>query len=63
MHLKFTADVGVSQFYYPDAMAGHYEPPGVSVWSDDDGVRHFKVVAEVGEALLDVDGIDYYETE
>jgi len=53
MHLKFTDDVAVSQFYHPDAMAGHYNPPGVSVWEDADGVRHFKVVEAVGEALLE----------
>ena len=42
-------------------MADHYDPPGVSVWEDADGIRHFKVVADVGEQLLTEDGIDYYD--
>jgi hypothetical protein len=61
MHLKFTNEVGVSQFYRPDVMAGHYDPPGVRVWEDDAGVRHFKVVAEVGEALLDEEAFAEYD--
>lgn len=61
MHLKFTDEVRVSQFYRPDLMADHYDPPGISVWEDADGVRHFKAVAEVGEALLDEDGFAEYD--
>lgn len=62
MHLRFTEpSVGTSQFFRPELMADHYDPPGVSVWEDADGVRHFQVVKEVGEVLLEEDGVDHYD--
>lgn len=63
MHLRFTRPVGTSQFYLTGLMADHYAPPGVTVRADADGVRHFRVVAAVGEQLLERDDVARYDTE
>lgn len=66
MDVAFTdREARVSAFYRADLMAGHdqYQPPhdGPPVHEDDDGVRWFSVVAEVGEALVDEDGYEPYD--
>lgn len=55
----------VSRLYRADLMGEHdqYEPPfGVAVHEDDDGVRWFNVVAEVGEAFVEEDAYRPYES-
>lgn len=65
MHLKFTDSAcRTSQIYWPAyGMADHYDPPGVAVHEDSDGTRHFRVVAAVGEQLLERDDIAEYDSE
>lgn len=54
MRLQITdPSVRTSQFYREDLMADHYDPPGINVHEAEDGTRHFRCVAAVGEALLE----------
>lgn len=51
MRLKLDADVGTTEFYWPDVMGEDYDPPGVRVHVDENGERHFSIKKDVGEAM------------
>lgn len=63
MYVKLTDSRSrVTEFWRADLMEGHYERP-INVQEDEDGVRYFRVNAEVGEKLLEEDAYAEYGGE
>jgi len=64
MKYRFTdTDIGTQAFYEADLMGDEYDPPGVEVHRDEDGVPWFRVRKELADEFDADDRFERYEED